>query len=127
MDSSALLKLYLDEPGSDECRRLIADAAEVATAIVALVEVRRNLALYFDRNDLAHAREDFERDWERFSVMPVDPVVCGRAASIAEQTGLRPLDAIHVSAAERVGGPLLTYDLRQANAARALGVTVIGA
>jgi len=50
-----------------------------------------------------------------------DPVwVTGRA---------RSLDALHIAAAMRVGGPLtfITYDVRQAVAARQLGLVVNGA
>ncbi len=39
------------------------------------------------------------------------------------------LDALHLAAVQRVGGPavpLLTFDVRQAQAARSLGLTVVG-
>jgi predicted nucleic acid-binding protein len=52
------------------------------------------------------------------------------AAGIAEATGARSLDALHLSAARRVGAPavaFLTFDRRQAHAARQLGFTVLGA
>jgi predicted nucleic acid-binding protein len=52
------------------------------------------------------------------------------AAAIAELTGARTLDALHLAAAQRVGGPavpFLTFDVRQARAARGLGLTVVGA
>jgi predicted nucleic acid-binding protein len=52
------------------------------------------------------------------------------AAAIAESTGARTLDALHLAAARRAGGPVvafLTFDVRQAQAARALGFTVVGA
>jgi hypothetical protein len=48
------------------------------------------------------------------------------AAAIAEVTGARTLDALHLAAAQRVGGaavPFLTFDLRQAQPARGLGLT----
>ena len=51
-------------------------------------------------------------------------------SSIAEQTGARTLDALHLGAAQRVGGQAVTYltfDVRQGQAARNLGLTVIGA
>ena len=43
---------------------------------------------------------------------------------------MRTLDAIHLAAAQRVSEPgvsFLTFDLRQAQAARALGLTVVTA
>lgn len=40
----------------------------------------------------------------------------------------RTLDALHLAAAQRAGvASLLTFDLRQAQAARNLGLTVVGA
>lgn len=53
-----------------------------------------------------------------------------RAATVAETTGVRSLDAIHLAAAQSAGGTQLTFvtfDLRQAQAARSLGFTVLGA
>jgi len=42
---------------------------------------------------------------------------------------LRTLDALHLAALLRVGRevPLLTFDIRQAQAARSLGISVLGA
>jgi len=43
---------------------------------------------------------------------------------------VRTLDALHLAAVQRAGGPAvayLTFDVRQAEAARALGLTVLGA
>jgi predicted nucleic acid-binding protein len=43
---------------------------------------------------------------------------------------VRTLDALHLAAAQRVSAPgvsFLTFDLRQAQAARALGLTVVTA
>lgn len=59
-----------------------------------------------------------------------DSDTCEAAAAIAEVTGVRTLDALHLAAARRVGAPavpLLTFDLRGAQAARSLGFTVLGA
>jgi predicted nucleic acid-binding protein len=52
------------------------------------------------------------------------------AASIAEELGVRTLDALHLSCAQRPGANTVTsatFDLRQAQAARALGMIVLGA
>lgn len=48
---------------------------------------------------------------------------------LADMTNTKTLDALHLAAAERAGGravPFLTFDLRQAVAARSLGFTVLG-
>ena len=67
---------------------------------------------------------------EVLSVIELDEVTCEGAATVAEVTGVRTLDALHLAAAQRVGGPavpFLTFDARQTQAARALGLTVVGA
>ena len=50
------------------------------------------------------------------------------AATFAEQTGVRTLDALHLGAAYRLGTAVafLTFDVRQGVAARQLGFRVVG-
>jgi uncharacterized protein len=79
---------------------------------------------------LATARSAFLSDLAALSIVELDRVTCEAAATVAEVTGVRTLDALHLAAAQRVGGPavpFLTFDARQAQAARALGLTVVGA
>jgi predicted nucleic acid-binding protein len=69
-------------------------------------------------------------DIARFGIVELDEVTCAAAADIAERTGARTLDALHLAAAQRLGGaavPLVTFDVRQARAARILGLTVLPA
>jgi predicted nucleic acid-binding protein len=129
VDSSALMKLYVHEPDSDACERLVDAYRSWVTARVTEVEVRRNLARLLEGRDLSQARGDFASDWERMHVVELDRTTCSVAAELAEATGARTLDALHLGAAQRVGGgalPVLTYDVRQAQAARSLGWTVLG-
>lgn len=63
-------------------------------------------------------------------MVALDDAVCRRAAVFAETIGARTLDALHLAAAEVVGGgamPFVTFDRRLAGAARSLGWTVLGA
>ena len=130
VDSSALLKRYVDEPDSDLADSLLRSDPTLVTARHTMVEVRRNLARLLDGRDLATARSAFAVDLEVLSIVELDEVTCEAAATVAEVTGVRTLDALHLAAAQRVGGPavpFLTFDARQAQAARALGLTVVGA
>ena len=74
------------------------------------------------------ARAAFATDLTSFAIVEIDAATCELAATIAEQTSVRTLDALHLGAARRLGTPLtfLTFDVRQAQAARALGFTVVG-
>jgi predicted nucleic acid-binding protein len=130
VDSSALLKRYVDEADSDRADELLGSDENLATARLTVVEVRRNLTRLLDDPARGVARAAFAADLEAFAIVELDRATCESAATIAEQTGVRSLDAVHLAAARRVGGnaiTFLTFDLRQAQAARALGFTVVGA
>jgi predicted nucleic acid-binding protein len=62
------------------------------------------------------------------SIIELDAATCELAATIAEQTGVRTLDAMHLGAARRLGTAMtfVTFDVRQAQAARTLGFSVAG-
>jgi uncharacterized protein len=130
VDSSALLKRYVDEPDSNAAESLLRSDSSLLTARHTVVEVRRNVARLLDEPDAAAMRSAFMQDLEDLSIVELDAATCESAAAIAEVTGARTLDALHLAAAQRIGGaavPFLTFDLRQAQAARSLGLTVIGA
>jgi predicted nucleic acid-binding protein len=130
VDSSALLKRYVDEPGSADADTLLRADPALLTARHTIVEVRRNLARLLSGRDLVAARLAFANDLRSFSIVELDETACESAAMIAETTGVRTLDALHLAAAQRVSAPgvgFLTFDLRQAQAARALGLTVLTA
>jgi uncharacterized protein len=129
LDSSALLKRYLDEPESAACEALLLADASWVTARHTWVEVRRNLSRLLAGEPLRAAREAFEADWARLHVVELDETTCDLAAEIAEATGARSLDALHLAAATRVGPAgldFVTWDVRQAQSARALGLSVRG-
>jgi predicted nucleic acid-binding protein len=130
LDSSALLKRYLDERGSSEAERILASDSSWATAYLTLAEVRGALFRNFTGLELKNARAEFELDWARIAKIEVDRLVCARAADIVEMTGVRTLDAIHLASAHRAGAPdvpIATFDARMARAARELEWPVLGA
>lgn len=129
VDSSALLKRYVDESDSDVSAALLDSDPSLLTARHTVVEVRRNLARLLSERDAGAARAAFAADLASLSLIELDADTCEMAAAIAEMTGVRTLDALHLAAAQRAGGPavpFLTFDLRQAQAARTLGFTVVG-
>jgi predicted nucleic acid-binding protein len=130
VDSSALLKRYVVEADSEAADELLASDPSLLTARHTVVEVRRNLARLLGERDAGEARAAFMRDLEAFSLVELDAETCEMGAAVAELTGVRTLDALHLAAAQRAGGasmPFLTFDLRQAQAARTLGFVVLGA
>jgi uncharacterized protein len=129
VDSSALLKRYVDESDSDVADSVLRSDPSLLTARHTIIEVRRNLARLVAGRELATARSAFATDVEGLSIVELDETTCEGAARLAEVTGVRTLDALHLAAVQRIGGPsvpFLTFDVRQAQAARSLGLTVIG-
>lgn len=128
VDSSALLKRYVDEHDSRAAVDLMSSDAVLATTRLTEVEVRRNLARLLDGADLLAMRRQLAIDLDAFALIALDATTCNEAARIAEETGCRSHDALHLGAAVRAGrAALLTFDLRQAAVARSLGLTVLGA
>lgn len=128
VDSSALLKRYVDEPDSDRAVELLTSDPVLVTGRHTIVEVRRTLARVLSPTDASAARATMAADLSSFAIVELDAATCELAATIAEQTAVRTLDALHLGAARRLGTALtfLTFDIRQAHAARALGFAVVG-
>ncbi|MEX0869147.1 MAG: type II toxin-antitoxin system VapC family toxin [Nitriliruptoraceae bacterium] len=123
VDTSALLKLYVDEPESAACEAFLDDDGDWVTAAHTLVEMRRNLARLLSGDALEDALVQFRLDWDGLRVIELDLAVCEAAAEVAERTGARSLDALHLAAAVAAGGPtMVTYDARLAAAASVLGL-----
>ncbi len=129
VDSSAFLKRYVNEPDSDLATALLATDTVLVSSWITLVEVRRNLARLLSGKALEGARRQLMTDLDSFALVVVDEVTCTMAAAIAEDLGVRSLDSLHLACAQRLlvpSMPFVTFDRRQAQAARALGFTVLG-
>jgi predicted nucleic acid-binding protein len=129
VDSSAFTKLYVDEPESSSAAELLR-GEHWTTGRHTYVEVRRALHGTLDDSALRRARKSFEGNWRDTEVVELDETTCGLAAGLAEMTGVKTLDALHLAAAQRAGAPtapFVTFDRRQAEAARSLGWAVAGA
>jgi hypothetical protein len=130
VDASALVKRYVAESDSEAAEAMLLEDPAWVTGNHTFVEVVLTLSRSLADADIGPALDSFESDWRRTLVVGLDDGVCRRAAEIGRVTGARSLDALHLASAERAGGrslPILTFDLRLAEAARTLGFTVIGA
>ena len=128
VDTSALMKRYISERDSVVAEHFLAADPVLITSRLTEVELRRNLARLLDGDELLIARRQLEDDLNAFALVGLDASTCAEAASIAEQTLCRSLDALHVAAARRTGESTtrLTFDVRQAQAARFAGLAVLG-
>ncbi len=104
LDTSALIKLYVDEPGSLVVRRSTGEAHLVATAEIAYVELRAALARrrregYITPRDYRQAITDIHADWLTYFVIEVGSTIVRQAGEIAERYSLRAYDAVHLASA----------------------------
>jgi uncharacterized protein len=102
LDTSSLVKLYVEEIGSEDVRDLVAQAAVVATSMVAYPETRATLARLRRSGDLspakfAAAKRDFEAQWPAFLTLEVAAALSREAGAFAEQYALRGFDALHLA------------------------------
>lgn len=129
VDSSALLKLYIAEPDSPTALALLESDPALVTSWLSQVEVRRNLARVLD-GTLIKARQQCDLDFDLLALITLDEPRWRAAADIAEELGVRTLDAIHLACAQKLNiNPLtfVTFDIRQAQVARRMGFTDVGA
>ena len=129
VDSSALIKRYVEEDDSEAADAILLGDTEWITGRHTYVEVILAIQRRLGETERRVASAAFERDWQRTFVVALDDVVCRRAAELGTATGTRSLDALHLAAAERAGGrsvPIVTFDIRLGQAGRALGFVVIG-
>lgn len=122
VESSAAAKLLVEERASSALAahldNLVRSGSTVVSSVVLETELRR-LAM---REDLPQV--DVTAVLEKLDIFQLDSDVY-REAGLLPDRHLRSLDALHVAAALRVGANvMITYDMRQASAARASGLRV---
>ena len=122
VDSSALVKLVVDEPESAALRAYLLQSGPIYASRIAAIELRRAV-LRHGRIDPADQAESVLQA-VRFIELD-EPMT--RLAGAAEPPSLRTLDAIHLSAALAIGdecGAFASYDTRLNAAVEAAGLTV---
>jgi predicted nucleic acid-binding protein len=104
LDTSALVKRYVMEPGSKEVIALIQQADSVGSAGLTQVEMASAFARavrmnWVEANQVEIAWQDFLSHWQSITRLSVTPGLVERAARLAWQYGLRRYDATHLAAA----------------------------
>jgi uncharacterized protein len=129
LDTSALLKRYIQEAGSNsEHLGLIDQASEIVVSVILSPELAGALRRAVSDSRISEATaiavtEEFQRNQRDFQWYFVDTVVQDAASNIGWATGSRGMDAIHIATAQLARADcFLTADKRQHNAAQALGL-----
>ncbi|MGH8901802.1 MAG: type II toxin-antitoxin system VapC family toxin [Egibacteraceae bacterium] len=131
-DTSALIPLVVEEPGSKVCARLWDEAGRVVSARIAYAEGRAALAQAhrlrrLTTSALQEAVFQFDMLYEQLDRIEVDDDLVRRAGLLAEEQALRGYDAVHLAAAERIqdgDAVLICGDARLCRAARQMGFAV---
>ncbi|MBA3717638.1 MAG: type II toxin-antitoxin system VapC family toxin [Actinobacteria bacterium] len=118
-DSSALVKLILDEPERAALESYLKDGLQLASSRLATVEVSRAVKV---ANGGPAGRVEAESLLQRCFLVDVDDEILARAAELASRE-LWALDAIHLASAEYLGPKeLIAYDSRLLRAAQSAGL-----
>lgn len=131
-DTSALVKLYIAEPGSKALKRHITKSEVIAVCRVAWAEAhaalsRRARGVPRDSRVTDRAKALLADDWPRFLVMQANQPVVERAGEYADMFAPRGIDSIQLASAFEVGrisgSQILfaSYDTRLNKAARQPG------
>ncbi|GAB6041924.1 type II toxin-antitoxin system VapC family toxin [Endothiovibrio diazotrophicus] len=105
LDTSALLKIYVDEHHADVVRRYATRAAVSACHLITYTETRSALAgklrkRQIDTNTLAACVAELDRTWSYFEHIDVFFPLIRHAGELAERFGLRGFDALHLASAK---------------------------
>jgi predicted nucleic acid-binding protein len=102
LDTSSLVKLYIEESGNERVWEQVELATSVATSAVAYPEARAALARRRRDHTLsavgfAAVKRVFDAEWTRYVVVEVTDTLCKDASQLAEQYALRGYDSIHLA------------------------------
>jgi uncharacterized protein len=128
LDSSALIKRYIHEPGSEKVLNLCAKADQltlsalcVPETVSAFCRLRRERLMTEEIYQLL--KKDFQEDLNETSVVEVSSEIISASVDCLEKSRTGTLDAVHLATALIKGCDLfLTADIQQQKAARAMGL-----
>lgn len=133
LDTSDLVKLYVDESGSVEVQALVDRADVVGTSVIAYAETRATFARrrrerLMTTSEARAAVRQLDADWPRFMVIVCDGDLARSAGRLADAHGIRGADAVHLASFEELVARCDDEELRFSSAddkltraARALG------
>ena len=105
LDTSALVKLYVEEPGREEVENAVRESRIVAVSEIGYVEARSALARKehggsFPTDEHDDAVEQLQQDYrEVYLSRPVTGDLIVRAGELTRKHALRAYDAVHLATA----------------------------
>jgi predicted nucleic acid-binding protein len=137
IDTSAVVKLYLKEPDSDDCEATVAGTTLVSSMLLHC-EFRSALMAKESRGMISRElRVEIWREFEsaiedrRIRLISMSDLLVREAGDLLSHLhpnlSIRTLDALHLATYLSVeSGPLFTKDLRMLQAAKKLGLPLAG-
>jgi predicted nucleic acid-binding protein len=107
LDTSALIKRFVNEKGSGLVESLVHGKAAVATAKIAYAEIFAGLTRKFREGKVSKAQyalacRQFERDWHAYLRVGLDDDILLLARDLIQRRPLRGYDAVHLASALRL-------------------------
>lgn len=104
LDTSALVKLYIRESGSEQVRDLVDEATIVSTSVVAYPEAMAAFARAKGEERISSQQLNsligqLADEWSRFFQIKTQPGLIERAGNLAVNHQLRGFDSIHLASA----------------------------
>ncbi len=108
-DTSALIKKYIDERGSDRVDQLLEKADEVYISSILELETistfnRLLLEKAISASDYKVLKSEFETDLQFYKIVNLDESIILKAKNIIETYKLKSLDSIHLASAVSLSG-----------------------
>ena len=134
LDTSSLVKLYVEEAYSESVREWTAEAEVIATCRVAHPEALSAMTRRYNSGDIA--KKEYEKlvnafvgEWESYAAVDFDEIEAGR---LVRKYGLRGFDGVHLASAKLLASVdasvqvvFSSFDERLNNAARSEGFVVL--
>lgn len=130
LDSSALVKRYAEEAGSEELDAFLSAATSVGASVIAPAEVvsaltRRRRDALISTREYNDARDALAADLRDLTLIGITEDVLSSAIDAIERWPLRAVDALHIACATAWSADLfVSADRAQLRAARGKGLRV---
>jgi predicted nucleic acid-binding protein len=138
LDTSALLKRYVREPGSDVVKDWLTSAEFVGSSILTRPEMVSALSRavkggYLSFEQALELRKLFYEDWSTIAEIAISELLISRAEALAWEYKLRGYDSVHLAAALlwqemlQASITLVTFDRQLWEAGQQTGLQVLPA
>ena len=138
LDTSALVKRYIQETGSDLVINFITGARGIATGVISRAETSAAFAKavrigILEREPVWQALQDLRAEWYDYIRLPVTEAIVAKGDKLAWDLNLRGYDSIHLAIAVtweetlREEVEMVTFDQQLWQASRQVGLKVLPA